>query len=120
MGAADSPFASIRELHDAEARIMVAITGVESAVLAAISAESERHDTTHAEMRRIGNERHGPINDFLEAAKLHGAQSKGMWIAASRTVQVLRLVNEFRWLIVAAFLGVGLVLGNFHVDLGVR
>lgn len=126
--ATESPYVSVRELYELERRLNEerekAMKESEARLLAAIEKSNVRHDETHSQMRRIGDERHEPIskhlkeveldeeNELLEKAKRAGIRGvfTGLWRAV--------IVLDQHWRIVALVLGGILAfLGNIHVSL---
>jgi hypothetical protein len=63
--AAESPFASVRELAATERRITVAMDSMKHELLEAIQRADQAHDVTHEAMRSLGEIRHRRIDDFL-------------------------------------------------------
>lgn len=115
----ESPFASVRELYLAERRIKdafgVAMTAMKDELLAAIRTSDRDHDATHAAMRATGDERHKPIEDFLQNRRIDDAERRGVVKAGIFVLRGLRLVNEFRGVLLALVIAAAVVSGSVRI-----
>jgi hypothetical protein len=115
-----SAFATIREVHAVEATLLRELRAMEERLTAKIEAANVHHEGTHDLMRRTADERHQVIDDFIEgqlmAAKLREGAALGRSGLIGQTYTVLRVVNEFRWLIAIAIAALVAATSGLHLD----
>jgi hypothetical protein len=116
-----SGFATIREVYSVKDEVLAALAAMEVRLTARIEAANVTHETTHAEMRRVGERRHEVIDRMLkedeETELVKRATDAGRSDTYKRVIGTLRAVNEFRVLLGIAIAALLFLVNDLHVSI---
>lgn len=117
----DGSYVTVREMYQVKDALLAEMKAMESRLTERIDHANDAHSTVHAEMTRRADQRHALIDTFLahEAQEdaVKAALMTGRSDAYRQIVGVLRLVSEFRWLIVLVATALLVLSGNVRINL---